>query len=172
MCAAALRERLAFGRPRLACPDCDYIHFDEPKLAVAVVASREGAILMTQRAHEPKLGAWSFPSGFVDAYEDPPAAAARETLEETGIRVTIQTLLGAYREQESRVVVLAYAAEAARGDLVPNEECLDLRFFPADRLPPPAFAHDAAIIQEWRRFRESAGGFWPQASESLSPSGW
>lgn len=169
LCATALDERLVFGRPRLACPACDYVHFEEPKLAVGVVATRDGAILMTRRAHEPKLGAWSFPSGFVDAFEDPSVAAARETWEETGLRITVRALLGVYRERESRVVFVAYAAEAAPGALVPNNECLDLRFFPANRLPPPAFAHDAAIVQAWRRYQATPDRFWADAASTPQP---
>ena len=155
MCGAALERREAFGRERLVCPACGYVHFDDPKVAVGVVAERDGQILMTQRNHEPKLGAWSFPSGFVDAYEDVEAAAVREAWEETGLRVAIETLLGVYQEPGSRVIFLVYAATAEAGEPVPGDECLDVRFFPPDALPPPAFHHDGAIVEAWRLWRAS-----------------
>ena len=145
-CGAALERRVAFGRERSACPACEYVHFDDPKVAVGVVAERDGQILMTQRNHEPKLGAWSFPSGFVDAYENVEEGAVREAQEETGITVRIEHLLGVYQEPGSRVIFLAYAARAGAGEPVPGDECLDVRFFPADALPPPAFLHDTAIM--------------------------
>jgi ADP-ribose pyrophosphatase YjhB (NUDIX family) len=158
MCGTALEPREAFGRQRPVCPSCGYVHFDDPKVAVGVVAERGGQILMTQRNHEPKLGAWSFPSGFVDAYEDVQEAAVREALEETGITVRIQKLLGVYQEPGSRVIFLAYAAAADEGDPTPGDECMDVRFFPIDALPPPAFVHDTAILEAWRRWRDRREG--------------
>ena len=153
MCAASLDRREAFGRERLVCPTCGYVHFEDPKVAVGVVAERDGRILMTQRNHEPKLGAWSFPSGYVDAYENVEEAAVREAREETGIDVTIERLLGVYQEPGSRVIFLAFAATAGAGDPVVGDECIDVRVFTPDDLPPPAFHHDAAIIDAWRRWQ-------------------
>lgn len=152
-CGTALEQRPAFGRQRPVCSACEYVHFDDPKVAVGVVAERDGAILMTRRNHEPKLGEWSFPSGYVDAYEDVRAAAVRETLEETGIRVRIETLLGVYQEEGSRVIFLAFAASAEPGDPVCGEECQDVQFLPLEALPPPAFFHDSAILGAWRAWR-------------------
>jgi ADP-ribose pyrophosphatase YjhB (NUDIX family) len=149
-CGAALEQREASGRVRPVCPACGHVHFDDPKVAVGVVASRGGQILLTRRNHDPKMGCWSFPSGFVDAFEDVVAAAARETLEETGIEVTVGRLLGVFQEPGSRVVYLAFAAEAAPGEPVVGDECMDVRFFPADSLPEPAFHHDTAILRAWR----------------------
>jgi ADP-ribose pyrophosphatase YjhB (NUDIX family) len=150
-CGARLEEREAFGRPRPVCPACGHTHFDDPKVGVGVVASRDGRILLTRRNHEPKLGEWSFPAGFVDAGENVVEAAAREAMEETGIRVEVGPLLGVFQEQGSRVIFLAYAATAGPGEPVCGDECMDVRYFPADALPPLAFGTDAAILDAWRR---------------------
>jgi 8-oxo-dGTP diphosphatase len=154
-CGARLEERPAFGKVRPVCPACGQVHFEDPKVAVGVVAEREGQILLTRRNHEPKMGCWSFPSGFVDAYENVVEAAVREAFEETGIRVTVGPLLGVYQEPGSRVIYLAFAAEAGPGEPVCGEECMEVRFFPADALPELAFHHDAAILAAWRRSRSS-----------------
>src|SRR5579864_5308700 len=89
-CGAALETRELSGRQRPSCPNCAYVHYEDPKVAVGVVAARDGQILLTRRNHEPRMGGWSFPSGFVDAGEEVQAAAAREALEETGIAVRIE----------------------------------------------------------------------------------
>jgi ADP-ribose pyrophosphatase YjhB (NUDIX family) len=157
LCATPLEARAAYGSERPVCPACGYTHFEDPKVAVGVVAERDGMILMIQRNHDPKLGAWSFPSGFVDAYEDVREAAVRETWEETGIRVRIEALLGVYQEPASRVIFLAFAASAPEGDPVPGDECFDVRFFPPDALPPPAFHHDTAIVSDWHAWRAGGG---------------
>lgn len=157
-CGTALEQRVAYGRDRPVCPSCDYTHFEDPKVAVGIVAVRNGTILMTRRNHDPKMGEWSFPAGFVDAYEDVRDAVVRETLEETGIRVSVERLLGVFQEPDSRVIFLAFAGTAGAGTPVSGDECMEVRFFPPEELPPPAFQNDLAILAAWRRWREDGSG--------------
>ncbi len=149
-------EREAFGRLRSVCSVCGHVHFDDPKVAVGVVATHDGRILLTRRNHEPKLGEWSFPAGFVDAGENVIAAAAREAWEETGIRVNVGPLLGVFQEAGSRVVFLAYAADAGTEEPVCGDECLEVRYFAPEELPPLAFDNDNAILAAWRMVMEEA----------------
>jgi ADP-ribose pyrophosphatase YjhB (NUDIX family) len=148
-CGGGLTSREVFGRKRPTCQACDYVHFVDPKVAVGVVAERDGAILLTKRNHEPKMGCWSFPSGFVDAGEDVGAAAMREAFEETGIHVELKRLLGVYQESGSRVIYIAYAALAGKGEPVPDAESMEVRFFPFGELPQLAFPHDGEILSAW-----------------------
>jgi ADP-ribose pyrophosphatase YjhB (NUDIX family) len=150
-CGARMEQREAFGRMRAVCPVCGHVHFEDPKVAVGVVAVRGGGILLTRRNHEPKLGEWSFPAGFVDAGENVVDAAVREAWEETGVRIQVGPLLGVFQERGSRVIFLAYAATAEEGEPVCGDECLDVRYFAPADLPPLAFENDAAIIAAWRR---------------------
>jgi ADP-ribose pyrophosphatase YjhB (NUDIX family) len=149
-CGTPLRRRLVFGHRRQICPECGYIHFNDPKVAVGVVAQRRGRLLLVRRNHEPRLGEWSFPSGYVDAGEVLEEAAVREAKEETGLDVRIQRLLGAYSSAGERVIFIAYAARVTGGRIEVGAECQDVRFFPPDTLPPLAFSHDAAILRAWR----------------------
>jgi ADP-ribose pyrophosphatase YjhB (NUDIX family) len=148
-CATPLRRRVAFGRRRLVCPRCGYVHFNDPKVAVGVVAHRRGRLLLVRRNHEPHLGEWSFPSGFIDAGEPLEEGAVRETKEETGLDVRIERLLGAYSRRGERVVFLAFAARVAGGRIEVGPECQEVRFFAPDALPPLAFPHDGAIVRAW-----------------------
>jgi len=148
-----LATQPAFGWERPVCPACGYTHFDDPKVAVGVVAERDGSILMTRRNHEPRLGAWSFPSGFVDAYEDVREAAVREAWEETAVRVEILALLGVYQEPGSRVIFLAFAGSAGNEEPVAGDEAFEVAYFPIDAMPPPAFLHDREIMAAWRRWQ-------------------
>jgi len=156
-CGAALEQREAFGRPRPVCPACGHVHFEDPKVGVGVVATRSGAILLTRRNHEPRMGMWSFPAGFVDAYENVVEAAAREAWEETGVRVRVGPLLGVFQEPGSRVVFIAFAAEAGEEPPVCGDECLDVRYFAPEALPPLAFQTDAAVLDAWRRLAAADG---------------
>ncbi len=129
------------------------MHFDDPKVAVGVVAERRGKLLLVQRNHEPHFGEWSFPSGYVDRGEVLEEGAARETKEETGLDVKLTRLLGAWSSRGERVIFIAYAARALSGTIVAGPECIDVRFFALDALPPLAFLHDGSILRAWRAHR-------------------
>lgn len=118
---------------------------------MGILARRRGRLLLVRRNHEPHLGEWSFPSGYVDAGEVLEEAAVRETKEETGLDVRIERLLGAYSASGDRLIFIAYAARVTGGRIQVGAECQDVRFFPPDALPPLAFPHDSAILRAWRQ---------------------
>ncbi|HEY7268275.1 MAG TPA: NUDIX domain-containing protein [Dehalococcoidia bacterium] len=149
-CGTALEQRPAFGKPRPVCPNCGRVYFDDPKVAVGVVVDLDGGIVLCRRNHEPQLGRWSYPSGFVDAGEVVEAAAAREVLEETGLKVEVGRLLGVFSDAGNRTVFIAYAGRAVGGRLEAGEECFEVKAFPANALPDLAFPHDGAILDAWR----------------------
>jgi len=126
------------------------VHFDDPKVAAGVLAERRGQLLLVRRNHEPHVGEWSFPSGYIDAGEQLEAGAIRETKEETGLEVRIDRLLGAWSTAGERVIFIAYAARVTGGRIEVGAECIDVRFFPPGGLPPLAFPHDEAIVRAWR----------------------
>ena len=154
LCAAPLETRRLHSADRLACPRCDFIHFADPKLAVGVLVEDDrGRLLYTQRNHDPAMGAWAWPSGFVDRAEELRAAAIREVCEETGIQVAIDRLIDAYSRDGDPLVFIAFAGRAVGGELRPGDEATDVRFFPLDALPPPVFPHDPEILRAWRATR-------------------
>lgn len=60
-----------------------------PAVAVGVILLDGDRVLLVQRAHAPAAGRWSVPGGRVELGESLEEAAARELLEETGLRVTL-----------------------------------------------------------------------------------
>lgn len=146
-CGAALEDGAGNAGPR-TCASCGAVHWRDPKLAAGVLVVRDGRVLLVQRNHEPGLGLWSFPSGFVDRGEVVEEAAAREALEEAGVRVAITRLLGVFSERDHPVVFVMYGGTTS-DEPVPGPEALDVGFFAPEGLPPLAFAHDPAIIEAW-----------------------
>ena len=141
---------------RVRCADtaCGYTWYRDPKVAVGVVVEDDaGRILLVRRAHEPRLGEWAFPSGFVDAGEILEVAAAREVREEAGVEVRIDALLGAYSEADEPVVFIAYAGHIVGGTPVGGAETSDVALFAPADLPPLAFVHDDQVIEAWRAHR-------------------
>src|SRR5205823_1229333 len=126
------------------------VRYENPKVATGVVAERDGSILLVRRNHEPMMGRWSFPSGFVDSGEVVPEAAIRETREETGVEVRIDRLLGVYSAPGNSVVFIAYAGTIIEGDPVAGDEAFEVGMFAVADLPPLAFPHDPAIMDAWQ----------------------
>src|SRR5215213_3543266 len=123
-CGASLAE--ARGEPA-SCPSCGEVQWRDPKVAAGVLVTREGRILLVQRNHEPGLGLWSFPSGYVDRGEVVEQAAAREVAEETGLEVRIHRLLAVLSHAGDPVVFVIYEGHAD-GVPVAGPEVLDIEF--------------------------------------------
>ncbi len=58
-----------------------------PLVGIGVAVLRPDAVLLVRRGQAPSLGAWSLPGGGQELGETAEAAARRELLEETGLRV-------------------------------------------------------------------------------------
>jgi ADP-ribose pyrophosphatase YjhB (NUDIX family) len=63
----------------------------------AVVHDAAGRLLLIRRGRPPHEGLWSVPGGRVEPGESPEAAAEREVLEETGLRVRVGGTVGRVR---------------------------------------------------------------------------
>ncbi|GAB2452066.1 NUDIX domain-containing protein [Nocardioides hungaricus] len=110
--------------------------------AVTAVVRRGEDILLTRRADN---GQWAPVTGILDPGEEPAIGAAREALEETGVVVTVDRLasvsaspqvvhgngdLGVYLDL---TFDCAWVSGEAR---VNDDENVDVRWWPADALPP------------------------------------
>lgn len=151
-CGAELEQRQAQGKLRPVCPACGQVHFEDPKVAAAVLVIVDGRVLLVRRRHEPLAGRWSLPAGFVDAGEDPRAAAARECGEETGCTVEVGELVyvGYGREHEAGAdLTLVYLAELSQGRPAAHDDVDKADFFAADQIPPLAFESTAEVLRRW-----------------------
>ena len=95
---------------------------------------------MIKRGTDSGYGLWSLPGGFVDRGEVVESAAAREAWEETGLEVSVESLLGLFSLPGDPVIVAAYTARETGGALEPGPEALEAAFFPPDAPPELAFS--------------------------------
>ncbi|MET7429602.1 NUDIX hydrolase [Streptomyces flaveolus] len=66
---------------------------DQPALSMAVVVA-DGKLLMIRRAEREGDLLWALPGGAIEAGEGPEEAAVREAVEETGLKVEAESLIG------------------------------------------------------------------------------
>ncbi len=139
-----------------ACVDCGQTIWNDPKVAGAAIVPMGGGIVMVQRAIEPAIGKWSFPSGYVNRGEKLERAVEREVFEECGLEVVVEKLVGIYSEEGNTVLLAVYEALITGGSLSSaDDETLDVRVFDVDDLPELAFDHDRGITGDWMKSKET-----------------
>jgi ADP-ribose pyrophosphatase YjhB (NUDIX family) len=155
-CGAALRFGPIEGeeRDRLACGQCGFIAYVNPRLVVSTLpVTDEGQLVLLRRGIEPGLGWWAQPGGFLEIDETVREAAIRETLEETGLVVEPGEIVGLYSRTQAAVVVIAFEAQIIGGGLRTSREATELKAFAPDAIPWPeiAFQTSAWAIRDWVR---------------------
>jgi len=124
---------------------------------VAFVTRENGAgreILLIKRANEPGKGRWALPAGFVEYDEHPRDAAIRETLEETGVAVAIDSLIELFHRPDVgglADIVIAYTAHPIGGGVRADDDAEDAGWFAEDALPDIVLVSTNALIARWRK---------------------
>ena len=122
---------------------------ETPKLMVdVVVPSEEGHVLLIRRASDPYEGQWALPGGFVEVGETLEDAAARETEEETGLKVEIVRLVGVYsdpnRDPRGHNVSCAYLARVREGEPEAASDAAEVSFLDPSTVEL-AFDHEKIV---------------------------
>jgi len=126
---------------------------------VTAVVLHEDRVLLVRRSDN---GEWTPVTGIVDPGEHPSRTAEREVLEETGVRCSVEALVGVsvtepmvyvngdraqYLDHTFRCHYLGGSAHAA------DDESYEAAWFPLDRLPPMR----ADLAQRIRTAQEHVG---------------
>lgn len=124
----------------------------------AGVVDDRGRILLVQRADD---HLWAMPGGLLEVGETAAEGVRREALEETGLQVETQTLVGVYdsRRCESRTnwhlyhfVFLCRVIDPGAEPQV-SHESIGAAWFADDRLPPLSPGHSIRIADVFRFWR-------------------
>ncbi len=153
-------------RPRLVCPDCDFIYYENPKIVVGAVCLWEDRILLCRRAIEPRKGFWTLPAGFMELNETTEEGACREAWEEARARLAIDGLLAVYNIPRISQVQLIYRARLVSPDVAAGEEMTDVRLFAWEEVPWDDLAFPS-VHWSLHRYRETAGQ--PLGAPAVNP---
>jgi 8-oxo-dGTP diphosphatase len=139
-------------RDRLACPNCGFVFYVNPRLVVTTLPITDrGEVMLIRRGIAPGYGRWAQPGGFLEIDETVLDAAIRETLEETGLRVEPVGLLGLYSRVQAAVVVVVYEARIVCGEPRTTHESLETRAFSPETIPWAEIAFETSIraLRDW-----------------------
>ena len=92
-CAGSLILRIPQGddKPRHCCSKCDTIFYLNPKNVVGTLSFFEDKVLLCKRAIQPRIGKWTLPAGYMENGESSLDGAIRETQEEAGASVIVES---------------------------------------------------------------------------------
>lgn len=136
MCGLSLATVDIGGKERLACINCDFVHWDNPMPVTATVVAMGDGLVLVKRKFEPYVGDWCLPGGFIEAREHPAESAAREVLEETGLTIEAPRLIDASTPGRGiNVIILFYMATSATGTPIAGDDAAEVGVFKRDELP-------------------------------------
>jgi len=151
-CRTQLNFEDRFGNLRPVCPKCGWIHFVDPKVAAAVLVTRDESVLLVRRVNEPFQGLWTLPAGFVNGGEDPAEAAERECLEETGLSVRttrIYDIVSGREHPRGADFIIVYQAEVISGEMQADDDVDAVGWFDKNNLPLLAFRATQKVLQSF-----------------------
>jgi 8-oxo-dGTP diphosphatase len=177
-CGKALVTRVADGRPRAVCPECETIFYDNPlPVAASVVLSAHREVLLVKRKRAPHKGEWCLPMGFAETGETIAAAALRELKEETGIEAQVLRLLDVDSLESSHygdLLIVTFEMQKVGGIEEAGDDAEEVRYFPIAAPPALAFRSNekalrvcAAAHQESWAIQDSFGALHSEEDETM-----
>jgi NAD+ diphosphatase len=152
LCRSELRQRDIDGRIRLGCSatECRFVHWGNPIPVVASLVRLADSYVLARNANWP-AGLFSVLTGFIENGEAPESAAARETLEELGVRARSTHLIGHFPLAQLNQLIIAYEVRAA-GELTLGDEIAEVKVVSPTELATVDFGPlrlTSEIVSSW-----------------------
>lgn len=137
-----------------------------PRCGASAAVFRDGAVLLIERAKGALKGRWSLPGGHIEPGETAHAAAAREVLEETGVRADIVGLLDVHdvilRREDGTLLahylIAVFHGRWRSGEPSAGSDAAATRFVPVGDIDSYPLTDGAAslIRRAWARLEAQA----------------
>jgi ADP-ribose pyrophosphatase YjhB (NUDIX family) len=136
-CGNPLSQQIPAGdnRLRFVCPQCQTIHYQNPRIIAGCLPIWGEQVLLCRRAIEPRRGYWTLPAGFMENGETLEQAAARETLEEACARVQGLSLYTLFDLPHINQVYMLFRAELVDLNFAAGAESLEVQLFSEQDIP-------------------------------------
>ncbi|MGS0757708.1 NUDIX hydrolase, partial [Roseateles sp. GG27B] len=128
-CGAAISYQLPAddNRERATCSACAVVHYQNPINVVGTLPIYGEQVLLCRRAIEPRLGLWTLPAGFLELGETAQQGALRETDEEAGAQIEIQSLYCLINVVKVGQIHFFYRARLLSDQFNPGPETLEAK---------------------------------------------
>ncbi|MHA2140418.1 MAG: NUDIX domain-containing protein [Candidatus Thorarchaeota archaeon] len=136
-----------------------------PSAAVDVAVTDGEKLLLVKRGREPYKGRWALPGGFVEYGETVEETAVREVMEETGVQIKLESILGVYsdpqRDPRGHTLTTVFTGrpitgQPKGGDDAAYSSWVNLKSFDTSLL---AFDHEL-IVEDLKRRLQDTATFW------------
>lgn len=125
----------------LQCVNCGFHFYINPvPCNGAIIENEKGEVLLVKRKFEPQKGYWDLPGGFVRAGEDLEQSVKREVMEEIGVQVEIQRIIGIYvdtylyQEIANKTFGVVVSAKITGGTLHSADDVEEYKYFPKEQV--------------------------------------
>lgn len=150
--------------------DKDYIRYIRGKVghdliflnfAGGIVYNERNEILLQKRGDR---NVWGFPGGAMELGESLEETAKREILEETGVNVEVEYLIGVYSKyfgefpngDTAQTITHFFKCKPIDGELIADgSETLDLKYFPIDKVPKLFTKQHEDALEDWLSNRKA-----------------
>ena len=170
-CGGPVEQRIPQGdnRLRYVCPQCQTIHYQNPRIVAGCLPVWGEQVLLCRRAIEPRKGFWTLPAGFMENGETVEQAAMRETLEEACARVRNLSIYTLINVPHISQVHIFYRAELIDLDFAAGQESLEVRLFDEADIPWSELAFRTVGRTLECFFADRRQQAYPVRSESVPP---
>jgi ADP-ribose pyrophosphatase YjhB (NUDIX family) len=115
------------------------------RIAASALLFDEHRVLLI---HRRDIDWWGLPGGGMELGETVEDTVKREVLEETGLEVEVEQLVGVYSKPQKQEVVLAFRCRKVGGVLTETEEARECCYFVPDNLPVNTLPKHRQRIQD------------------------
>ncbi|MFW9967517.1 MAG: NUDIX domain-containing protein [Candidatus Thorarchaeota archaeon] len=134
-----------------------------PTVDVAVMDGER--LLLVKRRNDPYKNRWVLPGGFVEYDETVEYAAAREVLEETGVQIRLESILGVYsdpeRDPRGHTLTTVFIGRPVAGKPVGGDDAADAFWVDIESLDTSKLAFDhSLIVEDLKRWLKENSTFW------------